>query len=118
LSAKTHSEADASRQKGVEGTSGLPPESVSRAARDYLARLDDASFGAATPVAPKFVSPSDPAARWTGADGEFAYFAFRQLLATARDRPKQQDHRRGARHAVVDDTSKEGIIDQLVNKVS
>ena len=68
--------ADASRQKGVEGTGGLPPENVSRAAREYLAVLDDAAFGAATPVVPKFVSPADPASRWTGADGGLAYFAY------------------------------------------
>ncbi|CAA9304365.1 MAG: Mobile element protein, partial [uncultured Microvirga sp.] len=68
--------ADASRQKGVEGTGGLPPETVSRAAREYLAVLDDAAFGAATPVVPKFVSPADPASRWTGADGGLAYFAY------------------------------------------
>ncbi len=68
--------ADANRQKGVEGTNGLPPETVSRAAREYLAVLDDAAFGAATPVAPKLVSPADPAARWTGADGGLAYFAY------------------------------------------
>jgi len=66
--------ADANRQKGVEGTNGLPPETVSRVARDYLAVLD-AAFGAATPVVPKLVSPADPAARWTGADGGLAYFA-------------------------------------------
>ncbi len=35
--------------------------------KDYLARLDDAAFGAASEVTPKFVSPSDPAAQWTGA---------------------------------------------------
>jgi transposase len=68
--------ADASRQKGVEGTGGLPPENVTRAAREYLAVLDDAAFGAATPVIPKFVSPADPASRWTGADGGLAYFAY------------------------------------------
>jgi transposase len=68
--------ADASRQKGVEGTGGLPPENVSRAAREYLAVLDNAAFGAATPVVPKFVSPVDPASRWTGADGGLAYFAY------------------------------------------
>jgi hypothetical protein len=68
--------ADASRQKGVEGTGGLPPENVSRAAREYLAVLDDAAFGAATSVVPRFVSPVDPAARWTGADGGLAYFAY------------------------------------------
>ena len=67
--------ADASRQKGVEGTGGLSPESVSRAARGYLAVPDDAAFGAATPVLPRLVSPSDPAARWTGADGGLAHFA-------------------------------------------
>jgi hypothetical protein len=49
---------------------------VSRAAREYLAVLDDAAFGAATPVQPRLVSPSDPAARWTGADGGLAYFAY------------------------------------------
>jgi hypothetical protein len=38
--------------------------------------LDDAAFGAATEVTPKFVSPSDPAARWTGAHGGQAYFAY------------------------------------------
>src|SRR5919107_2341069 len=68
--------ADRSRQKGVEGAAGLPPESVSRAAREYLAVLDDAAFGAVTPVLPRLVSPSDPAARWTGADGGLAYFAY------------------------------------------
>ena len=68
--------ADANRQKGVEDTAGLPPNSVSRATREYLALLDDAAFGAATPVVPKFVSPADPAARWTGADGGLAYFAY------------------------------------------
>jgi len=68
--------ADANRQKGVESSAGLPPESTSRAAREYLAVLDDAAFGAATPVVPKFISPADPAARWTGADGGLAYFAY------------------------------------------
>jgi len=68
--------ADASRQKGIEGSAGLPPDAASRAAREYLATLDDAAFGAATPVTPKFVSPADPAARWTGAHGGQAFFAY------------------------------------------
>ena len=55
--------ADASRQKGVEGSTGLPPEAAGRAVQEYLAVLDDAAFGAATDVTPKFVSPADPAAR-------------------------------------------------------
>src|SRR5579864_204008 len=43
---------------------------------EYLAVLDDAAFGAATDVVPKFVSPADPAARWTGAHGGQAFFAY------------------------------------------
>jgi transposase len=68
--------ADANRQKGIEGNKGLPPEVTGRAFDEYLAVLDDAAFGAATEVTPKFVSPSDPAARWTGAHGGQAYFAY------------------------------------------
>jgi hypothetical protein len=44
--------------------------------REYLATLDDAAFGAASEVAPKFVSPSDPAAQWTGAMRGPAFFAY------------------------------------------
>jgi hypothetical protein len=55
--------ADASRQKGVEGSTGLAPEMTSRAIDEYLAVLDDAAFGAASEVTPKFISPADPAAR-------------------------------------------------------
>jgi hypothetical protein len=68
--------ADANRQKGIEGDKGLPPEATGRAIDEYLAVLDDAAFGAATEVTPKFVSPSDPAARWTGAHGGQAFFAY------------------------------------------
>ena len=56
--------ADANRQKGIEGEKGLPPEATGRAVQEYLAVLDDAAFGAATEVTPKFISPADPAARW------------------------------------------------------
>jgi transposase len=68
--------ADANRQKGIEGEKGLPTEATGRAIDEYLAVLDDAAFGAATEVTPKFVSPSDPAARWTGAHGGQAFFAY------------------------------------------
>jgi transposase len=68
--------ADANRQKGIEGNRWPPPEAAGRAIDEYLAVLDDAAFGAATEVTPKFVSPSDPAARWTGAHGGQAYFAY------------------------------------------
>src|ERR1700746_572729 len=51
-------------------------KAASRAAREYLATLDDAAFGAASEVPPKFVSPSDPAAQWTGAMRGPAFFAY------------------------------------------
>lgn len=68
--------ADANRQRGIPGHEGLAPDATGHAVREYLAVLDDAAFGGATPVTPRFVSPSDPAARWTGADGGLAYFAY------------------------------------------
>ena len=68
--------ADANRQNGIEGEKGLPPQATGRPIEEYLAVLDDAAFGAATEVTPKFVSPADPAARWTGAHGGQAFFAY------------------------------------------
>jgi len=68
--------AEANRQKGIEGGKALPPKATGRAIEEYLAVLDDAAFGAATDVVPKFVSPADPAARWTGAHGGQAFFAY------------------------------------------
>jgi transposase len=68
--------ADANRQKGIEGDKGLPAQATGRAVQEYLAVLDDAAFGAATEVTPKFISPADPAARWTGAHGGQAFFAY------------------------------------------
>ena len=43
--------------------------------KEYLTSLDDAAFGAASDVTPKFVSPSDPAAQWTAMRGP-AFFAY------------------------------------------
>src|SRR5471032_213764 len=68
--------ADANRQSGTDGAKGLDPEVTSRAVEEYLAVLDDAAFGGATPVVPKFISPADPASRWTGANGGLAFFAY------------------------------------------
>jgi transposase len=67
--------ADANRQKGIEGEKGLAPQ-AGRAIAEYLSVLDDSAFGAATEVTPKFISPADPAARWTGAHGGQAFFAY------------------------------------------
>ena len=44
--------------------------------KEYLATLDDAAFGTASDVTPKFVSSSDPAAQWTGAMRGPAFFAY------------------------------------------
>src|SRR3979409_722302 len=68
--------ADANRQTGGEGEKWPPPEAAGHAVDEYLAVLDDAAFGAATEVVPKFISPADPAARWTGAHGGQAFFAY------------------------------------------
>jgi transposase len=62
--------ADANKQRSVPSKDWNPEElkeDAARAAREYLATLDDAAFGAASPVTPKFISRSDPAAQWTGA---------------------------------------------------
>jgi transposase len=68
--------ADANREQGGPGTKGLHPSFTGRAVDEYLAVLDDAAFGAATEVVPKFISPSDPASRWTAAHGGLAFYAY------------------------------------------
>src|SRR5437588_2840771 len=45
--------ADANRQRSVPGSEGLPADAANHAVREYLAVLDDAAFGGATPVTPK-----------------------------------------------------------------
>ena len=71
--------ADANKQRSIPGKDWdkrRDPATASRAVKDYLATLDDAAFGAASEVTPKFVSPSDPAAQWTGAMRGPAFFAY------------------------------------------
>jgi transposase len=71
--------ADANKQRsipGAEWNQERAARDASRAVREYLATLDDAAFGAASEVTPKFVSPSDPAAQWTGAMRGPAFFAY------------------------------------------
>lgn len=72
-------QADANKQRSIPGSEWQKtrnPETASRAVKEYLASLDDAAFGAASEVTPKFVSPSDPAAQWTGAMRGPAFFAY------------------------------------------
>jgi hypothetical protein len=47
-----------------------------RAVEEYLAVPDDAVFGAASAVTPKFIGPADPATRWTAAHRGPAFFAY------------------------------------------
>src|SRR6476619_6647516 len=71
--------ADANKQRSTPGSQWnreVDAQAVSRATKEYLATLDDAAFGAASDVRPKFVSPSDPAAQWTGAMRGPAFFAY------------------------------------------
>jgi transposase len=69
-------QADTSDRNRVDGAAGLPPEATGRAVEEYLAVLDDAAFGAASEVTPKFIAPSDPATRWTAAHRGPAFFAY------------------------------------------
>jgi transposase len=72
-------QADANKQRSIPGEEwdlGEVPADAHRAVKDYLAVLDDAAFGAASQKVPKFVSPSDPAAQWTGALRGPAFFAY------------------------------------------
>lgn len=72
-------QADANKQRSVPGDEWRVediPANATQAVRDYLATLDDAAFGAASSKTPKFVSPSDPAAQWTGALRGPAFFAY------------------------------------------
>jgi len=68
--------ADANRQNSVPGHEWMAPERTGHAVREYLDVLDEAAFGGATPVVPKFISTADPASRWTGANGGLAFFAY------------------------------------------
>ena len=72
-------QADANKQRSIAGEDwrkDRDPARSSRAVKEYLATLDDTAWGAASDVVPKFVSPSDPAAQWTGALKGPAFFAY------------------------------------------
>lgn len=68
--------ADASRYSKMQAEDWSAGENVTRATREYLDTLDDAAFGAATSVQPKTLSSSDPAARFTEANGDRPFFAY------------------------------------------
>ena len=71
--------ADANKQRSLASTDEIDWQELAatrRAVREYLATLDEAAWGAASEVVPKFISPSDPAAQWTGAHKGHAFFAY------------------------------------------
>jgi len=73
-------EADANKQNSTPREDWDPgainPDDAPRAVREYLEVLDDAAFGAATTVKPKFTSHSDPTSQWTAARKGPAFFAY------------------------------------------
>ena len=72
-------QADANKQRSAEGSESVDWDDLARtrrSVREYLDTLDDAAWGAASEVVPKFISPSDPAAQWTGAHKGHAFFAY------------------------------------------
>jgi len=59
-------DANANRGKGERNNPTLPKAVLHRrAVQEYIATLDDAAFGAASEAPSKYLSPVDPAARWT-----------------------------------------------------
>jgi transposase len=71
--------ADANKQRSfsnAEHTEWPSHATSRRAVREYLDTLDQAAWGAASEVVPKFISRSDPAAQWTGAHKGHAFFAY------------------------------------------
>jgi hypothetical protein len=73
-------QADANRQNSTAQSEWAPgrigPPGAPRAVRDHLETLDDAAFGPASPVEPKFTFHLDPVSQWTGARGGPAYFVY------------------------------------------
>ena len=73
-------EADANKQNSTPkedwDASQIDPADAPRAVREYLDTLDEAAFGAASEVQPKFTSHSDPASQWTAARKGPAFFSY------------------------------------------
>ncbi len=73
-------EADANKQNSTPkqewDAAQLDPADAPHAVREYLDTLDEAAFGAASEVQPKFTSHSDPASQWTAARKGPAFFSY------------------------------------------
>ena len=84
-------QADANKQRSADGSDDVDWDALAatrRSVREYLDTLDDAAWGAASAVKPKFVSKSDPAAQWTGALKGHAFFAYADNYLIDLDRPR------------------------------
>jgi len=84
--------ADANKQRSAEGSETVDWSAMAetrRSVQEYLDTLDDAAWGAASEVKPKFVSRSDPAAQWTGAQKGPCLLRLRHQLS---DRYEQCHH--------------------------
>jgi len=71
--------ADANKQRAVASSDATDWQTLAtsrRAVSEYLDTLDDAAWGAASEVTPKFISRSDPASQRTGAHKGHAFFAY------------------------------------------
>ena len=71
--------ADANKQRSAAAADEVDWQGLAatrRSVQEYLEVLDDAAWGGAGEVKPKFVSKSDPAAQWTGAMKGLAFFAY------------------------------------------
>jgi len=73
-------EADANKQNSTPkedwDAGKIDPTDAPWAVREYLDTLDEAAFGAASEVQPKFTSHSDPASQWTAARKGPAFFSY------------------------------------------
>ncbi len=73
-------EADATNQNSTPkedwDRSTIDPNDAPRAVREDLDVLEDAAFGAASTVEPKFTSHSDPSSQWTAARKGPAFFGY------------------------------------------
>ncbi|MFZ7092405.1 hypothetical protein [Primorskyibacter sp. 2E233] len=73
-------EADANKQNSTPKEEWDPaqvdPADAPRAVREYLETLDEAAFGAASEVQPKFTSHSGPASQWTAARKGPVFFSY------------------------------------------
>lgn len=85
--------ADVNRQRAVGRPEQLPDAATSHAVREYLAVLDDAVFGAATPVPPKQLAAATGSRPVHALDGGDARARLLRLLDQLSDRPRPRSDR-------------------------